>query len=55
VKAVMWLEVKQNVRFLIQGCIGFIYNLPRSFKCCNPDLFQCAGRRCEEGKRQTFV
>lgn len=38
-KAVTWLVVKQNVRFPIQGCIGFMYNLPRSFKCCSQDFF----------------
>jgi len=35
----MWLVVKQNVRFQIQGYIGVMYNLLRSFKCCNPDFF----------------
>lgn len=35
----MWLVVKQNVTFLIQGCVGFVYNLPRSFKCCHLDFF----------------
>jgi hypothetical protein len=31
--------VKQNVIFQIQESIGFMYNLPRSLKCCNQDFF----------------
>jgi hypothetical protein len=38
-KAVMWLVVKQNVTFQVEGFIGFMHNLPRSFKCCNPYFF----------------